>query len=53
MKNGEHLYEKLGEVNEKYVDEAEKYAGGSVKDKKRNKLYMSQGSRFSGYKCAG
>lgn len=24
-----------------------------VKDKKRNKLYMSQGSRFSGYKCAG
>lgn len=37
MKNGEHLYEKLGEVNEKYVDEAEKYAGGSVKDKKRKK----------------
>ena len=24
-----------------------------VKDKKRNRLYMSQGSRFSSYKCAG
>lgn len=24
-----------------------------VKDKKRNRLYMSQGSKFSGYKCAG
>lgn len=31
MKNGEYLYKKIGEVSEKYVDEAENYASGRSK----------------------
>ena len=51
MKKGEQLYEKLGEVNEKYVDEAENYAVKSaetVTGKNRSAERESEMERVEG-----
>ena len=51
MKKGEQLYEKLGEVNEKYVDEAENYAVKSaetVTGKNRSAERKSEMERVEG-----